>query len=33
MIDEVVEEACIRFRYPRPALTLSPSPVTLLPAA
>lgn len=32
-IDEVVEEVCIRFRYPRPALTLSPSPVTLLPAA
>jgi hypothetical protein len=30
-IDEVVEEACIRFRYPRPALTLSPSPITLLP--
>jgi diaminopimelate decarboxylase len=32
-INEVVEEACIRFRYPRPALTLSPSPITLLPAA
>jgi diaminopimelate decarboxylase len=31
-INEVVEEACIRFRYPRPALTLSPSPITLLPA-
>jgi diaminopimelate decarboxylase len=32
-INEVVEEACIRFRYPRPALTLSPTPITLLPAA
>ena len=32
-INEVTEEACIRFRYPRPALTLSPSPITLLPAA
>jgi len=32
-IEEVVEEACIRFRYPRPALTVSPSPTTLLPAA
>ena len=32
-INEVVEEACIRFRYPRPALTLSPNPITLLPAA
>jgi diaminopimelate decarboxylase len=32
-INEAVEEACIRFRYPRPALTLSPSPITLLPAA
>jgi hypothetical protein len=32
-INEVVEEACIRVRYPRPALTLSPSPITLLPAA
>jgi hypothetical protein len=32
-INEVVEEACIRFRYPRPALTVSPSPITLLPAA
>jgi diaminopimelate decarboxylase len=31
-INEVVEEACIRFRYPRPALTVSPSPITLLPA-
>jgi hypothetical protein len=30
-INEVTEEACIRFRYPRPALTLSPSPITLLP--
>jgi hypothetical protein len=32
-INEIVEEACIRFRYPRPALTLSPCPITLLPAA
>jgi diaminopimelate decarboxylase len=32
-IDEVTEDACIRVRYPRPALTLSPSPITLLPAA
>lgn len=32
-IDEVVEEACMGFRYPRPALTVSPSPVTLLPMA
>jgi diaminopimelate decarboxylase len=32
-INAVVEEACIRFRYPRPALTVSPSPITLLPAA
>jgi Pyridoxal-dependent decarboxylase, pyridoxal binding domain len=32
-IDEVVEEACVRFRYPRPALTVSPRPATLLPAA
>jgi diaminopimelate decarboxylase len=32
-INEVLEEACIRFRYPRPALTVSPSPITLLPAA
>ena len=32
-IDEVVEAACVRFRYPRPALTLSPRPATLLPAA
>jgi hypothetical protein len=31
-VNEVTEEACIRFRYPRPALTLSPSPITLLPA-
>jgi diaminopimelate decarboxylase len=33
LIDEVVEEGCIRFRYPRPGLTLSPSRTTLLPAA
>jgi diaminopimelate decarboxylase len=32
-INEVTEDACIRFRYPRPALTVSPSPITLLPAA
>ena len=32
-INEVVEEACIRFRYPRPALTVSPNPITLLPVA
>jgi hypothetical protein len=32
-INEVIEDACIRFRYPRPALTVSPSPITLLPAA
>lgn len=32
-IDEVVEEACVRFRYLRPALTVSPRPSTLLPAA
>jgi hypothetical protein len=32
-IDEIVEEACVRFRYPRPALTISPRPSTLLPAA
>jgi hypothetical protein len=31
-IDEVVEEACIRFRYPRPMLTVSPRSTTLLPA-
>jgi hypothetical protein len=32
-IDEVVEDACVRFRYLRPALTVSPRPSTLLPAA
>jgi diaminopimelate decarboxylase len=32
-IDEVVEEACVRFGYPRPALTLSPRPATVMPAA
>jgi hypothetical protein len=32
-IDEVVEEACIRFRYLRPALTISPRPAALLSAA
>jgi diaminopimelate decarboxylase len=30
-INEVTEEACIRFHYPRPALTLSPSRAALLP--
>jgi diaminopimelate decarboxylase len=30
-INEITEEACIRFRYPRPALTLSPSRTALLP--
>jgi diaminopimelate decarboxylase len=33
LIDAVVEQGCIRFRYPRPGLTLSPSRTTLLPAA
>jgi hypothetical protein len=32
-IDEVVEDACVRFRCPRPALTVSPRTSTLLPAA
>lgn len=32
-IDEVIEGACIRCRYPRPALTVSPRSTTLLPAA
>ena len=32
-INEVVEDACVRVHYPRPALTLSPKPSTLLPAA
>ena len=31
-IGEVVGEACARHRYPRPALTVSPSRVALLPA-
>jgi Pyridoxal-dependent decarboxylase, pyridoxal binding domain len=31
-IGEVVGDACARHRYPRPALTLSPSRVALLPA-
>jgi Pyridoxal-dependent decarboxylase, pyridoxal binding domain len=29
---EVIGDACARHRYPRPALTLSPSPAALLPA-
>jgi diaminopimelate decarboxylase len=33
LIDEVVEDACVRVHFPRPALTLSPRPSTLLPAA
>lgn len=32
-IGEVVGDACAAYRYPRPALTVSPSPITLLPAA
>lgn len=32
-IDEAVEEACVRFRCPRPGLTVSPRASTLLPAA
>jgi diaminopimelate decarboxylase len=31
-VGEVVGEACARYRYPRPALTVSPSRVALLPA-
>ena len=31
-IGEVVGEACAHHRYPRPALTLSPSRAALLPA-
>ena len=31
-IGEVVGEACAHYRYPRPALTVSPSPADLLPA-
>ncbi|MDT7762741.1 MAG: hypothetical protein QOC63_2161 [Mycobacterium sp.] len=31
-IGEVIGDACARHRYPRPALTLSPSRVALLPA-
>lgn len=33
LIHEAVEESCVRFRYPRPGLTMSPSTSTLLPAA
>jgi len=29
-IDEVVGDACAAYRYPRPALTVSPNPITLL---
>jgi len=32
-IGEVVGDACAAYRYPRPALSVSPSPITLLPAA
>lgn len=32
LIDDVVEEGCAEFRYPRPALTVSPTPSALLPA-
>jgi diaminopimelate decarboxylase len=32
-IDEAVEEACVKFCCPRPALTVSPRPSTLLPGA
>ena len=32
-IGEVIGDACAAYRYPRPALTVSPSPITLLPAA
>jgi Pyridoxal-dependent decarboxylase, pyridoxal binding domain len=31
-IGEVIDDACARHRYPRPALTLSPSRAALLPA-
>jgi diaminopimelate decarboxylase len=31
-IDEVIGDECARYRYPRPALTLSPTPAALLPA-
>jgi hypothetical protein len=32
-IDEAVEDACVQFRLARPAMTVSPRPSTLLPAA
>lgn len=32
-IDDAVEDGCIRYRFPRPALTMSPSRATILPAA
>lgn len=31
-VDEVIGDACARFRFPRPALTLSPKRAALLPA-
>ncbi len=31
VIDQAVEDGCIRFRYPRPALTVSPHRLALLP--
>jgi len=31
-IGEVIGEACARYRYPRPALTLAPMRAALLPA-
>jgi hypothetical protein len=31
VIDQAVEDGCIRFRYPRPALTVSPRRTLLLP--
>lgn len=31
-VDQAVEDGCIRFRYPRPALTVSPRPSLLLQA-
>jgi len=33
LIDDVVEEGCIEFRYLRPALTVSPGRATVLPSA
>jgi len=31
VIDQAVEDGCIRFRYPRPAVTVSPRPSAVLP--